>query len=87
MNEEKKKKRERLFQTGFIKYLTDEEFLKIKDYVENKIQSPPTKICLKVMMYLGIRVGEAITLKRSNFNDDFSKLTYIMLKTKSQKRG
>ena len=61
--------------TGYIKYLTDKEFKKIKRYVERRIKSPSMKMCLKVMMYLGLRVGEAVRLKRSNFNENFSVLT------------
>lgn len=48
--------------------------------MEAKIQSPSTKLCLQMMLYLGLRVGESIALKRSNFNNNFSALTFLPLK-------
>lgn len=72
------------YETGYIKYLTDDEFKKIKQYVE-KLQSPSMRMCLKVLMYLGLRSSEAIALKRQNFNKNFSKLVYTMLKSRKVK--
>src|SRR3989338_8282230 len=72
------------YKTGYIKYLTDDEFKKIKQYVE-KLQSPSMRICLKVLMYLGLRSSEAIALKRQNFNKSFSKLIYTTLKSRKVK--
>jgi len=71
-------------ETGYIKYLTDDEFKKIKQFV-NKLQSPSMRMCIKIMMYLGLRVGESIRLKRNNFNQNFSLLTYVMQKSKKVK--
>jgi len=68
-------------QTYYIKYLTDDEFKKIKAFFE-KLKSPSMKTCLKVMMYLGIRTSEAIQLKRENFNKDFSVLRFQVKKKK-----
>ncbi len=67
-------------ENGYIKYLTDKEFGKIRRYVQ-RLNSPSLKMCIKIMMYLGIRVGEAIRLQRSNFNHgkdvkSFSKLIF-----------
>lgn len=67
--------------TGYIKYITDHEFKQIKNYVDKKIESPPMKMCIKILMYLGLRSGEVVELKRDNFNKDFSELTFTVKKT------
>lgn len=74
----KKKRRE----TGYIKYLTDDEFKAIKKFVDQDIRAPPSKMCIEIMMYLGLRVGEAVALKRDNFSKDFSRLIYMPSKNK-----
>lgn len=68
-------------QTGYIKYLTDQEFRTIKKYIDTELRSPPKRMCLKIMLYMGLRVGEAIRLKRSNFNKDWSILTFELEKS------
>lgn len=75
-------KQGRYKETGYVKYLTDEEFSKIKWYVENKIQSPPTQMCIRLMMVMGLRVGEAVQLNLKNFTENFAKLIYVMFKSK-----
>ena len=67
--------------TGYIKYITDEEFTKIKGYI-SELRSPSMRMCLEIMMYLGLRIGEAVILKREDFNNDFSTLTYYPKKKK-----
>ncbi len=61
--------------TGFVKYLTVKEFKIINKEVE-RLESPSMKLCLRVLMYLGLRISEAVKLKRDNFNKDFSILNY-----------
>ncbi len=69
------------FDTGYVKYITDKEFKEIRDWFEKRLESPSTKLCLKILMYMGLRNGEAVVLKRENFNEDFSLLTYILEKS------
>lgn len=66
--------------TRYKKWLTPAEFQLIKHYVENFVRSPSAKMCIKVIMYLGLRVGEATRLKRDDFTKDFSRLTFYPLK-------
>jgi len=72
------------YETGYTKYLLDNEFKQIIAYISSK-ESPSLKMLLKVMIILGLRVGEAKKLKRQNFNQDFSILNYVMLKSKKIK--
>ena len=72
--------------TGYIKYLTEEEFKKIRNYFQHNVKSPPTLICLEIMAIMGLRIGEATSLKRENFSRDFSTLTYQLSKTGVNRR-
>lgn len=69
--------------TGYIKYITDEEFKKIENYI-NGLQSPSMKMCLKLMIYLGLRAGEVVELKRENFNECFTHLSFKLKKRKNK---
>lgn len=69
------------YETGYIKYIMDDEFKRIKLYLRCN-GSPPIKMCIKLMMVMGMRIGDSVKLKRDNFSKDFSKLTYEMQKTK-----
>ena len=40
------------------------------------------KLCLRNLMFTGIRVGECIELKRDNFNKDFTTATFELKKSK-----
>ena len=66
--------------TGYIKYITDTEF-KVLEKLIKSVRSPPLRIALKIMAYLGLRTIEAVSLKREMFNQDFSKVVYIRAKT------
>jgi len=72
--------------TGYIKYITDKEFKEIRHYVNTEILSPPMRMIIKTVMYLGLRAGEACELKRENFNKDFSLLTFQVKKTNQIKQ-
>lgn len=67
--------------TGYIKYITDHEFERIRDYIETKIESPPMKMCLRLMMFIGLAAGDVNDLKRENFNQDFTVVNFIRKKT------
>ncbi len=71
----------RRYETGYLKYITDKEFKQIKKYL-NRRESPSLKMCIKIMMVLGIRVGDSISLKRENFTKDFSELAIQIQKTR-----
>ena len=68
--------------TGYVKHITDEEFKKIINYVDKKIKSPSMKLCLRLMIFLGLGAGDVNDLKRSSFNEDFTLLTFKRKKTK-----
>lgn len=68
--------------THYQKYLTSEEWRKITEWLETKLKSPSSRIVFYIMAF-GLRVGEAVRLKRLDFNADFTKLYYTPLK----KRG
>ena len=70
--------------TGYIKYITDEEFKQILQYVR-EIESPSLRLLIFTLMLIGIRIGETVTLKRSNFNNDFTKVRFKLLKRKPLK--
>lgn len=78
--------RKRYPETGFVRYLTSEEFKRIEEYVGYRLEtSPPAQMIFYCMMYLGLRVGEAIKLRRENFNEGFSRLTFAPLKKRTPK--
>lgn len=70
----------RRYETGYIKYITDKEFKQIRGYLDRR-ESPSLKMCIKIMMVLGIRVGDSVMLKRDNFSKDFSELAFQIQKT------
>ena len=61
--------------------MTDSEYKTFKKYLNSK-ESPSLKMCIRVMIILGIRVGDCICLKRENFSNDWKELNYTMRKTK-----
>lgn len=67
--------------TGFIKYLTIDEFKQIEQYINTKIFSPSMRMALTVMIYTGVRVGDLIQLKREDFKEGFKILDFVMQKT------
>jgi|TARA_Y100000296_G_scaffold781_1_gene768 integrase len=67
--------------TGYIKHITDQEFIRIREYIEHRIKSPSMKMCLKVMIYLGLGAGDVNDLKRSNFDKNFLVVNFIRKKT------
>lgn len=79
-NSKKPSKKEKGKETGYIKYITEEEFkLILKE--ANLRKSEPFLICLKFMAYLGLRVSDATQLQTSNLNPDYNELTYKDRKT------
>ena len=64
------------YETKFVKYLTDAEFQLILKELDNR--SYPLRMFLKTLAYLGLRVSDAISLKRENFNKDFSNIIYLL---------
>ncbi len=76
---DKKKRGERNPELNYQKYITPMEWEIIKKWV-NDLRSPSMKELIFTIAYLGMRRGEAITLKRSNFNSDFSAVRFFLLK-------
>ena len=66
--------------TGYIKYITDNEFLRIIEYFEG-LQSEPLKHLSLVLAYSGLRVGDVVRLKTDNFDCQFRKINLMMQKT------
>lgn len=80
-----KQKPKRYQETGFQKYMLDDEWRKIKEYVITKMYtSPPSQAAILTLMYTGRRRGEIVRLKRSDFNKDFSILRYQPLKKRNK---
>lgn len=73
----------RYLETKYQKYIKPSEWALMKWWLENRLQSPPSRLAIYCMAYLGLRIGEAIALKREQFSHDFSRLKYTPLK----KRG
>lgn len=69
------------YETGYLKYLREEEFEKLLTFLYSR-KSPSLKICILSMAYLGLRVSDAVELKRTNFNHDFTIMTKTIRKTK-----
>jgi len=69
------------FETRFVKYLTDEEFGIIMDYLEAR-QSPSFKLLIKFMAVLALRVSDATTLKADSLQDNCTHIIYQDYKTK-----
>ena len=67
-------------ETGYIKYLTDNEFNIIDE--ESEVYSVKLNMAINLMAYLGLRVSDVINLKVSNFHKNYSVLQYIDKKTK-----
>lgn len=67
--------------TGFQKYITDEEFKLVWEYVMN-IKNMPVKMAFCTIIFLGLRGCECVNLTRGNFNKDFTRLTYALAKRK-----
>ena len=61
-----RRKRHCSLKTGYIKYITDEEFGKIQDWV-NAHCNLKWRTIFGLLMYSGLRVSEVVSLKRSNF--------------------
>lgn len=69
--------------TNYKRYLTRDEFRRIEFWVATKLfKTPPTQMAFYTQMYLGLRISEVLTLKRHNFSNDFSRLTFMPLKKK-----
>lgn len=62
-------------ETGYVKYITDEEFRLILREAGLR-KSEPFLICLKFMAFLGLRVSDATNLKTENISNDFCEVTY-----------
>lgn len=71
-------------ETGYRKYMTVEEFESIEKYVY-QTNSPSMRMCVMIMMYMGLRVSEAVRLCRDNFTQDWSIMFYQPLKKKKPK--
>lgn len=71
-----------LRETKFQKYLKEHEWEIIKVWLDTKLHSPPSRMVIYTMTMLGLRVGEAVRLKRIQFTRDFSVLRYKPLKKK-----
>jgi integrase len=70
----------RRFETKYIKYITDEEFKQILGYAE--IQgNKAIKTIILILGVLGLRIGDAVKLKRNDFNEELTELHYIEEKT------
>ena len=67
--------------TGFVKYMSTEEWNKIKDYIET-ISSPSMKMLLKFLMYSGQRLNDVCNMKLDNLSSDYHRVNFIMQKTK-----
>ena len=67
--------------TGYIKHIYDHEFERIRRYTKTKIQSPSMRMCIGLMIFLGLGRSDVNNLKRQNFNDDFSVLNFTRKKT------
>jgi integrase len=73
----------RYLETKYAKYMTDREWERIKVWLDTKLKSPSSRIAVYCMAMLGTRIGETLPIKRSQFQDNFSKFIYHPLK----KRG
>lgn len=68
-------------ETGYIKYLTEEEFQLLLKEVKNR-ESQAFRMCFYCMAYLGLRISDATNLKLDNLNKDCSEMFYLDQKTK-----
>ena len=68
-------------ETGYIKYITNEEFLRVEQFVD-AIESPSMRHCYYMLMYVGIRTSEAISLRRSDFDQGFTRVRFRLKKRK-----
>ena len=51
-------------ETKYQKYLREDEWEKIQRWLDSKLKSPPSRMAIYTMAMLGLRIGEAITIKR-----------------------
>lgn len=68
-------------ETGYIKYMVDEEYKLILRETEKK-RNPSFRLLIRCIAELGLRQGDACKLKINNFSENFSILTYTQEKTK-----
>lgn len=69
--------------TGYIKYITDDEFIIILKYIK-KIDSDSMKMLLHMLCYTGLRVGEICKLKTENIVNNYESIEYYPLKKKNK---
>lgn len=67
--------------TGFIKYLNPGEFKRIEAYFAT-LRSPSMRMCLRLLMYLGIRESEVVELNINQFSQDFRQVRVHLKKKK-----
>lgn len=73
--------------TKYIKYLTEEEYQRVLSWIDNRLSNNrPLQLCLYSCLYLGLRITEALTIKRSDFDYNFENFIYRPLKSKYDKR-
>lgn len=73
-----------LRETGYQKYITVQEWELIKTYLEQRLLSPSARLAIYCLAGLGLRIGECLPLKRSQFTPDFDTLRYQPLKKRKQ---
>lgn len=71
------------YETGFIKYITDQELASIIDYFS---YSPSIQLAFKIMAYMGLRVGEVCPLRYDSIIFDQGKPVRIRLKLEKSER-
>ena len=67
-------------ETGYQKYIRPMEWEMIKHWLKTRLTSPSSKMCIYTFAYLGLRINEAVPIKRHQFNNDFTIFRYSPLK-------
>lgn len=61
-------------ETGYIKYLTEKEFKLIYKWVIKRVSSPSMKMLIQCLLFLGLRKGDTVQLKRKYFSKNWETL-------------
>ena len=67
-------------ETGYCKYITESEMQRFMQKLDS-LQSPPMKCAIRMMQILGLRVGEVVRIKLSDFSDDFGRVNVVLEKS------
>jgi integrase len=73
-------------ETGFVRYMTPTEFELIIQWIFTRLKyNPHTQMAFLTQAYLGLRVSEVVSLKRLDFNKNFSRLIFHPLKKRTKR--